>query len=130
MNNRKLLFGCIVVTVTALYAGLFIWSVAHGYAHRALWWLPFLILKTSFMFPGDWLAGIGQSLGHDWWGYSFPASCLFWFFPIARVRRCFGRHDAFRGTDVSRPGLVRMIARGLDALDRRRFGREKTGRWA
>ncbi len=58
------------------------------------------------------------------------AASVFWFFALPRCQRWFGIFDAFKEGLRRRLLLVRGAAYALDAVNKRLFGRQKTGGWA
>ena len=101
--------------------------MARGVVHCA--WL-------AFMTPG-WLVVV--PLGHfrqvpvDNHGavaLAVVISALCWFFPLARIRREFGSFDAFKNSDRPRPRLLGAAVFVSEQVNKRLFGRQKTGGWA
>lgn len=126
----------------ALSLGLHVWLQLDGRADGPGWLLwPLVVGVTAFILPGMGTVLIierccmgldpwGDGHGMTTWFYSGLASCFIWFFPAARIARWFGSFDAFGEGKRRRPVLVRGVAHALDALNKRLFGRQKTGGWA
>ena len=104
--------------------------------HHALLPVPWATLldgaAAGLLLPG----GVVAVLVRDVTGQAFHFSVMvwlsvaFWLFPVARVRRWFGVYDAFAEGPRRRPLLMRGAASILDTLNKRLFGRQKTGGWA
>lgn len=135
--NRKLWFAvCCAVAI-----GFRFYNNAHGRADEVpLLLVPFVIAWTAFILPAIFpVVLIEEGAFHfaAWSdGHTMTTmfcgtllACLFWFFP-PRLARWFGTFDAFKEGPRRRPLLLRGAAYALDAMNKRLFGRQKTGGWA
>ena len=148
--TRKIWFAiCLALTV-----GLHVHMHMKGTAGNYPLLEPLVIAWTAFMLPAALpVAMIERYVFHlePWadentaltgWCLILTASAI-WFFPTARLTRWFGAFDAFKEglwlrvhtrlrlpKWMRHPSLVRGAASALDALNKRLFGRQKTGGWA
>ena len=118
------------------------------------WFLwPFIVGVTAFLLPAMLpVCFIERLLGFAPWGEGHTAqtylwmtlaASLIWFFPAARLARMCGAFDGFREglwlrlhRRLHLPDRLRSLSlwRGLDfvheQVNKRLFGRQKTGGWA
>ena len=138
MNNRKVWFA-VCYAVAAFFH--FYYNPAHGRPEDwPLLFVPFVLGWVAFLLPAILpVVLIEEGAFHyaAWDEHSMTTmlcatllACLIWFFP-PRVARWFGTFDPVGDAGKRRlPSPVRGAAHALDFLNKRLFGRQKTGGWA
>ena len=123
-------------------AGLHVYLHLSGRSEADPGWLlwPLIVGITAFWLPAMLQVCVTERfVGFAPWGDGHTAvtylwltlaASLIWFFPAARIERWFGAFDAFKGSDRPRPRLLGAAVFVFEQVNKRLFGRQKTGGWA
>jgi len=115
------------------------WNI-QGTADDDLLSFALRVIWMAFMLPSGWPVVMVEAhvfhfdpwVGTGHWLVTnvnmIVSAGALWLFPVNRIKRWFGTYDPFE--ERRRPMLVRGFAHVLDAINKRLFGRQKTGGFA